>query len=75
MYVITIIETKGKTDGKDWVSRTAVCVDEFHGSNGSGEYVKTFKCTGSCPIPDADTNVSPLFNERGKVADWAYPDE
>lgn len=75
MYVVKIIDTKGSNNGKEWTSRTAVCIDTFRSKDGGGEYVKTYKCTFDCPFPDPDSDVQPLFTERGKVADWLYPDE
>lgn len=70
MNVLNTYETTGKSNGKTWHSRTAVCLDKFKSNDGEGEYIRIFKLASDCFIPCSDDDVRPLFDEHGKVADW-----
>lgn len=70
MYVLEVFITRGTSEGKAWESRTAVCQDHFKGKDGEGDYITLCKLSRDCPIPDADVDVQPLFDRRGKVADF-----
>lgn len=74
MKVLDIYVTEGVSiNGKnqtEWTSRTAVCCDYFKTKDGEGEYIRVLKLAKDCPSPDFDADVLPLFDERGRVADW-----
>lgn len=78
MRVLDIYVTEGVSiNGKkktEWTSRTAVCCDYFKSKDGEGEYIRVFKLSKDCPSPDEDVDVIPLFDERGRVADWKVSD-
>lgn len=67
VYVTEGVSINGDGKKNNWKSRTAVCCDFFKGKDGSGEYIRLFKLTPNCAIPDPDDDVRPLFDERGKV--------
>lgn len=74
MRVLDIYVTEGVsingTKKTEWTSRTAVCCDYFKSKDGEGEYIRVFKLSKTCPTPDSDDDVRPLFDERGRVANW-----
>lgn len=74
MRVLDVYETEGVSinNGKKnkWTSLTAVCLDYFKGKDGEGEYIRCFKLNKNVAIPDSETDVKPLFDERGRVDDF-----
>lgn len=70
MNVLEIYVTEGTSNGRPWTSRVAICKDHFKTKDGEGDFIKLYKCTADCSYPDSDVDVRPLFDERGRVADF-----
>lgn len=68
MKLITMITIKGHfDDGKEWTAKRAVCLDSFKAKGGTNECVKVLKVSNDCVLPDGE--FTPLFDDRGRVAD------
>lgn len=74
MYVLEVYTTKGTSNGKKWESTTAICQEHFKGKDGEGDYITLYKLARDCAIPDSGTDVYPLYDKHGKVADFRERD-
>lgn len=70
MIILATFKVNHTIDGQKKRGFVAVGLHSMAKDGNTYEYIKTYKLDKDCPVLSDGAIAEPLFNERGKVADW-----